>query len=128
MARQRRKRSGGLVGALSEKFTSAKRVGGSIDPDSRTINPKGALILESVAVAEVGLEREAAERGELALAIELRGHLNTTGEQVNPLVFVTPDMAALLIAQITAVARSGRCGPELDHCLAGRMEEALGGD
>lgn len=127
MAQSRRRRSGGLVGTLSKTFSNVRGVGGSIDPTSRTIDPKGALILEGVSVAEVGVERGEDEQGELALAIELRGRLNGTQEAINPLILASPDLAALLIAQITAVARSGRVGPELDHCLAARMEEALGG-
>lgn len=120
-----RRRSGGLLGKLSERFTDPKKVGGSIDPQTRTIDPKLAVLLREVAVAEVGMERK--DGGELVFAIELKGVVNTVGEDANVLILASPDAAALLVAQITALARGGRIGPEFDHCLVGRMEEAIGG-
>lgn len=120
-----RRRSGGLLGKLSERFTEPKEVGGSIDKGTGLIDPERAILLQEVAVAEVGLER--ADKGEGVFAIELTGVINTVGEPANVLVLASPDSAALLLAQITAVARAGRIGAEFDHCLVGRMEEAIGG-
>lgn len=127
MAQQRRKRSGGLLGTLSNRFTDARQVGGSIDPATRLIDPTDAMILENVAIAETGMERENGN-GEVVLALELKGKINTTGTPANPLVLMSPDGAALLIAQIIGLARNSRMGPELDHLLATRMEEALGAE
>jgi len=121
-----RKRRGGLLGALSKRFSDPRQVGGSIDDATRIIDPKDAMILKEVAVAEVGMEREG-EGGELVIAIEVRGTINTTGEQANPLILTSPDGAALLISQIIALAQSGRTGPELDHALVERMKEAISG-
>lgn len=120
-----RRRSGGLLGKLSERFTDPKKVGGSIDRDTGLIDPKRAILLQEVAVAEVGMER--ADKGEGVFAIELTGVINTVGDAANVLVLASPDSAALLLAQITAVARAGNIGAEFDHCLVGRMEEAIGG-
>jgi hypothetical protein len=120
-----RRRSGGLLGKLSERFSDPKRAGGSIDKSAGLVDPKRAVLLQEVAVAEVGMER--ADKGEGVFAIELTGVINTVGEPANILVLASPDSAALLLAQITAVARGGRIGPEFDHCLVGRMEEAIGG-
>lgn len=125
MAQPQRKRSGGLLGALSKRFSSPTEVQGSINAASRVVEPAGAMILEEVAVAEVGMER--GDKGEFAIAIELRGHINTTDQKVNPLVLCSPDAAALLVAQITGLVRHGRTGMEFDHALIGRMEEAIGG-
>lgn len=125
MASKGRRRSGGLLGKLSEQFTDPKKVGGSIDRDTRLVDPERAILLQEVAVAEVGMER--ADKGEGVFGIELTGVINTVGEPANILVLASPDAAALLVAQLTAVARGGRIGAEFDHCLAGRMEEAIGG-
>jgi hypothetical protein len=114
-----------LLGKLSERFSDPKKVGGSIDKTTGLIDPTRAILLQEVAVAEVGMER--ADKGEGVFAIELTGVINTVGEPANVLVLASPDSAALLLAQITAVARGGRIGPEFDHCLVGRMEEAIGG-
>lgn len=122
-----RKRQGGLLGRLSERFTDPRKVEGSIDPETRLIDPTNAMLLRNVSVGEVGMERtEGAGGGELVIAIELKGTINTTGEEVNSLVLASPDAAALLLAQVTGLARSGRTGPEFEHALAARMEEALG--
>jgi hypothetical protein len=126
MAQSRRKRSGGLLGKLSERFTPPGRVGGSIDPATRLIDPTDALLLEQVAVAEVGMEKQEGA-GTVVIAIELKGKVNTAGNAVNSLVLATPDAAALLVAQIIGLAHDGRTGPEFDHLLAERMSEALGG-
>lgn len=125
MASKGRRRSGGLLGRLSEHFTEPKKVGGSIDRETRLVDPERAILLQEVAVAEVGMER--ADKGEGVFAIELRGVINVVGEPANVLVLASPDLAAVLIAQVTALARGGRIGAEFDHCLAGRMEEAIGG-
>ena len=120
----RGRRSGGLLGKLSERFSDAGEVGGSIDEGTRLIDRSGALLLAAVAVAEIGMERDG--KGELGLAIELRGKLAGTGAEANPLVLASPDGAALLVAQIIGLIRGSRMGPEFDQCLAIRMEEAVG--
>jgi hypothetical protein len=120
---RKRKRSGGLLGKISGQFTNAGKIGGSIDPSTRLIDPKDAMLLGNVSVAEMGMERDGG--GELVIAIELRGKINTTGKEVNPLVLASPDGAALLVAQIIGLVRNGRTGPEFDHALAARMEEAI---
>lgn len=122
-----RRRQGGLVGKLgrlSGRPTEPQRVGGSIDPQTRTIDPTRALLLQEVGVAEVGMER--ADKGEGVFGIELRGTINVAGEEARILVLAPPDIAALLVAQVTGLARGGRLGPEFDHCLLGRFEEAIG--
>ena len=121
---KRGRRKGGLLGKLSKGFSSPGEVGGSIDTETRLIDPKDAMILKEVAVAEMGMEREG--KGEVAIAVELRGAINTTGQQVNPLILCSPDALALWMAQVTAVVQGSRAAPEFDHCLAARMEEAMG--
>lgn len=125
MTARRRRRKGGLLGRLSRSFSNPAEIGGSIDPATRLIDPKDAMNLRNVAVAEVGMER-GEKGGELVVAIEVRGNINTTGKEVNPLILASPDGAALLVAQIIGLARSSRVGPEFDHALAARMEEAIG--
>lgn len=127
MAQQRRRRSGGLLGALSKRFTDPQQVGGSINPTTRLIDPTDAMILENVAIAEMGMEHEDG-KGEVVLALELKGKINTTGNPANPLVLMSPDGAALLVSQIIGLVRDSRIGPEFDHLLAGRMKEALGAE
>lgn len=123
--RGRGRRRGGLLGTLSKSFTDPGKIGGSIDSETWTIAPKDAMNLRSVAVAEVGMEREG--KGETVIALELRGNINTTNEEVNPLILCSPDGAALLVSQIIGLVRRGRTGPEFDQLLAIRMEEAVGG-
>jgi hypothetical protein len=120
----KRRRKGGLLGKLSGSHSSAAEVGGSIDTQTRQIDPKDAMLLAAVAVAEFGMERDG--KGEIVLAVELRGKINTTGREVNPLVLCSPDGAALLVAQIIGLVRSSRMGPEFDALLAERMKEAIG--
>jgi hypothetical protein len=121
---RRRKRSGGILGRLSATFTDPRRVGGSIDPATRQIDPERAVLLERVAVAEVAMERE--DVGECVLAIELAGKLNTTNEEARLLLLATPDAAALLVAQTLGLARHGRVGPEFEAALENRIREAAG--
>lgn len=121
---RRRKRSGGLLGRLSESFSDPRRAGGSIDNASRLIDPRRAVLLETVGVAEVGMERD--DAGELILAIEVGGKINTTEEVGSFLLLASPDAAALLVAQIIGLARHGRVGPEFEHLFDERMREAAG--
>lgn len=121
----KRRRRGGLLGKLSGSHSPAAEVGGSIDTQTREIDPAGAMLLAMVAVAEFGMERDG--KGEVVLGIELRGKINTTGKDVNPLILCSPDAAALLVAQIIGVVRASRVGPEFDRLLAERMKEAIGG-
>lgn len=122
--RKRRKRKGGLLGSLSERFTDPHRAGGSIDQATRLIEPERAVLLERVGVGEVGMERDG--RGELVIAIEVAGKINTTDEEGNFLLLATPDAAALLVAQTIGLARRGRVGPEFEEALENRMKEAAG--
>jgi hypothetical protein len=117
-------RRGGLLGKLSDRFTDPRRAGGSIDARTRLIDPTRAVLLESVGVAEVGLEREGV--GEVGLGVEVRGRINTTEEVARILLLLSPDSAALLIAQITGLMRASRAGPEFSFALAERMKEATG--
>jgi hypothetical protein len=118
-------RRGGLLGKLSKRFSDPHQVGGSIDVRTWLIDPKRALILERVAVAEVGIEE--GDIGEVGIAVEVGGHINTTPEPANLLLLMSPDIAALLVSQIIGLVRDGRTGAEFDHLLAVRMAEALGG-
>lgn len=125
-----RKRSGGLVGRLgklSKTFTEPRRAGGSIDTDTGLIDPERAVLLERVAVAEMGMEREDGT-GERLFAVEVDGKINTTTDEARILLLATPDAAALLVAQIVGLARGGLIGPEFDLALAARMQEATGRD
>lgn len=125
---KKRRRSGGLVGRLgklSKTFSEPGRAaGGSIDLETGLVDPKRAVLLERVAVAEVGMERDTG--GELVIAIEVDGKINTTGEEARILLLATPDAAALLVAQVVGLARGGRVGPEFDLALEPRMREATG--
>ena len=121
---RRRKRSGGILGRLSEKFTDPRRAGGSIDATTRLIDPSQAVLLERVGVAEVGMERDG--KGERVFAIEVAGKINTTEEAGNFLLLATPDAAALLVAQTVGLARRGLVGPEFEQALENRMREAAG--
>jgi hypothetical protein len=121
---KRTRRRGGLLRKLSKSFSDPREVGGSIDAETRLIAPKDAMLLRAVAVAEMGMERDG--KGEVVIAIELRGNINTTGEEVNPLILCSPDGLALWMAQATALVRGSRVAAEFDHCLAARMEEAMG--
>lgn len=122
--RKQRRRRGGVLGRLSESFTDPKRAGGSIDATTRLIDPERGVLLERVSVAEVGMERDG--KGELVLAIEVAGKLNTLDEEARLLLLATPDAAALLVAQVVGLARSGRVGPEFAEALENRMKEAAG--
>lgn len=122
--RKRRRRKGGVLGRLSETFTDPRAAGGSIDQTTRLIDPERGVLLERVAVAEIGMERDG--RGELVAAIEVAGKLNTVGEEARLLLIATPDAAALLVSQIVGLSRSGRFGPEFAEHLERRMKEAAG--
>jgi hypothetical protein len=121
---RRRRRKGGILGALSSTFTDPHRASGSIDATTRQIDPTRAVLLERVAVAEVGMEREG--KGERVLALEVAGKVNTTEEVGNFLLLCTPDAAALLVAQTVELARRGLVGPEFEHALENQMKEAAG--
>lgn len=128
MASKGRRRSGGLLGKLSERFSDPRKAGGSIDPQTRKVDSERAVLLQGVGVAEIGMEGVGDQGGIVVFGIELRGVLNTSdGEKANLLVLGSPDATALLVAQIIGLARRGRLGPEFDHALAGRMEEVIGG-
>lgn len=122
--RRKRRRQGGALGRLSQAFTDPRVAGGSIDATTRLIEPERAVLLERVAVGEVGLERDG--KGELVLAIEVAGKINTTEEAGNFLLLATPDAAALLVAQVVGLARRGLVGPEFAEVLENRMKEAAG--
>lgn len=115
-----------MLRKLSGRPTDPRQAGGSIDAKTQLVDPKRAVLLQEVGVAEVGMER--ADKGEGVFGIELRGVINTTGAEARILVLASPDVAALLVAQITGLARAGRIGPEFDHALIGRMEEAIGAE
>lgn len=119
-------RRGGLLGKLSHRFTDPQGAGGSIETTTRLVDQTRAVLLSEVGVAEVAAERDG--KGEVGLALELRGKINTTEDEARILYLCTPDAAALLIAQITALAQSSRIGPELNFALAERMKQALGDD
>lgn len=121
---KRRRRKGGLLGRLSKTFTDPRRAGGSIDPETGLIDPERGVLLSEVAVAEVGMERDG--HGELVLAIEIKGRINTTTEEACILLLASPDAAALLVAQTIALARRGRVAPEFALAFENRMTEAAG--
>lgn len=113
-----------MLGRLSATFSDPHVAGGSIDATTRLIDPERAVLLERVAVGEVGMERDG--KGELVMAIEVAGKINTTDEAAQFLLLATPDAAALLVAQVIGLARGGRVGPEFEHALENRMREAAG--
>jgi hypothetical protein len=122
---RRRKRTGGVLGTLSKKMTDPRRAGGRIEPQTREIDTDGAVLLEEVAVAEIGMER--GEVGEAVSGIEVRGRINGTKEEARILLVATPEGAALLAAQIIGLHRQGRLAPEFSAAFEVRMREASGG-
>lgn len=122
--RKQRRRRGGVLGRLSESFSNPTQPGGSIDATTRLIDPARAVLLDRVAVCEVGMERDG--KGERVLAIEVAGKINTTEEAGNFLLLATPDSAAMLVAQVVGLARHGLVGPEFEQALENRMKEAAG--